>query len=129
VFEPTSSEWNNPLKKYMEFFTDMKNSNPEGSMPYENAKLLMNSLIGKFCQRDNEYSIETYQSILEDLNYDYNKFNNVLKNIELRQKYKNPISVGSCWEPEWSALILGSARATISEIMWRTKPSRDTPTP
>jgi len=121
VFEPTETEWNNPLKKYMEFFTEMKNSNPEGSMPYENAKLLMNSLIGKFCQRDSEYSIESYQSMLEDLDYDYNRFKQVLKNIELRQKYKNPIAVGSCWEPEWSSLILGSARATISEIMYTTK--------
>ncbi|MFB3889881.1 MAG: DNA polymerase [Candidatus Bathyarchaeia archaeon] len=121
VFQPTETEWNNPLKRYMEHFTKMKNSNPEGSMPYENAKLLMNSLIGKFCQRDNEYSIETYQNILESLGYDYDRFRDVLRNVEQRQKYKNPINVGSCWEPEWSALILGSARATISEIMHTTK--------
>ena len=121
IFEPTETEWNHPLKKYMQYFNRMKNSNPEGTVPYENAKLLMNSLIGKFCQRDSEYSVESYQNMLEDLEFDYGKFQQVLKNVELRRKYRNPISVGSCWEPEWSALILGSARAIISEIMYATK--------
>ncbi|MDH7506547.1 MAG: DNA polymerase [Candidatus Thermoplasmatota archaeon] len=117
VFYPTTSEKNHPLKSFMEYFTKLKNQNPEGSMPYETCKLVMNALIGKFCQRDPEYSIETYQNVLASLGYDYIQFQEILKHFETRQKFKNPINVGSSWSPEWSSLILGSSRAIISEIM------------
>ncbi|MDI6715310.1 MAG: DNA polymerase [Thermodesulfovibrio sp.] len=117
VFYPTENERNHPLKQFMEYFTDLKNQNPEGSMFYETSKLLMNALIGKFCQRDPEYSIETYQNVLASLGYDYTQFQEIMKHLEYRQKFKNPINVGSSWSPEWSSLILGSSRAIISEIM------------
>ncbi|MEM2367013.1 MAG: DNA polymerase [Candidatus Bathyarchaeia archaeon] len=117
VFYPTSQEKNHPLKAFMEYFYKVKNQNSEGSMPYETAKLMMNALIGKFCQRDPEYSVETYQNVLASLGYDIGKFQEVMKSLENRQKFKNPINVGNCWSPEWSSLILGSSRAVISEIM------------
>ena len=121
VFYPSENERNHPLKQYMEYFTKLKNENQEGSMPYETSKLLMNALIGKFCQRDPEYSVETYQNILESLSYDFEQFREIMKHVESRQKFKNPINVGSCWNPEWSSLILGSSRAIISEIMHTSK--------
>jgi hypothetical protein len=121
VFYPTHSEKNHPLKAFMEYFFKLKSQSPEGSMPYETSKLLMNALIGKFCQRDPEYSIETYQNILASLGYNINQFQEVMKHLEYRQKFKNPINVGSSWSPEWSSLILGSARAIISEIMDTSK--------
>ena len=117
VFYASSLEKNHPLKAFMEYFTQLKNRSPEGSMPYETSKLLMNALVGKFCQRDPEYSFEAYQNLLASLGYDMDKFQEVMKSLEQRQKIKNPINVGSCWAPEWSSLILGSSRAVISEIM------------
>jgi hypothetical protein len=121
VFYPTSSENNHPLKAFMEQFFKLKSQNPEGTMPYETSKLLMNALIGKFCQRDPEYSVETYQNVLASLGYDYSQFQEVMKHLETRKKFKNPVNVGSCWAPEWSSLILGSSRAIISEIMATSK--------
>jgi len=121
VFHPSKTERNHPLKEFMEYFSNLKNKYPEGSMPYMTSKLLMNALIGKFCQRDPEYSFEVYQNLLSQLNYDYEKFRTLMKNLAYRQKIKNPINVGSCWAPEWSSLILGSSRAIISEIMWKSK--------
>ena len=121
VFYPTSQEKNHPLKAFVEHFFQLKSQNPEGSMVYETSKLLMNALIGKFCQRDPEYSIETYQNVLASLGYDYNQFHEILKHLKARQKLKNPVNVGSCWAPEWASLILGSSRAVISEIMETSK--------
>jgi hypothetical protein len=121
VFYPSKTEKNHPLKRFMEHFSNLKNQYPEGSMPYMTSKLLMNALIGKFCQRDPEYSFEFYQNLLSQLNYDYEAFREIMKSLAYRQKIKNPINVGSCWSPEWSSLILGSSRAIISEIMATSK--------
>jgi len=117
VFHPTSQEGNHPLKQFIEGWFNMKSKFKEGSLEYETSKLIMNSLIGKLAQRDDELTVEGYQTLLETLNYNFEEFQKVLSNIEQRRKIRNPIETGSLWSPEWASLITGLGRALISELM------------
>lgn len=108
AFFPSEKELNHPLKRYMEEMLENKNNSAKGSIEYELFKLLMNSLVGKYVQRDEDsINLELVEEGL--LNREaYNKVS--------RRTAKSRI-VGSLWNPEGAALILGKARAIISEFV------------
>jgi hypothetical protein len=100
---------------------EIKNNSQKGSLEYETAKPMMNSVIGKFMQRDPLYSIEDSLDVLRSLDYDFMALRDFLKHLETRQRLKRPRFVSSNWSPEWGALILGRARAIIGNFMNTSK--------
>ncbi|MEM3692454.1 MAG: DNA polymerase [Candidatus Bathyarchaeia archaeon] len=117
VFYPEGSERNHPLRKFMMHFLEQKKKLTEGSLEYVTCKLIMNALVGKLCQRNEELDLSIYQGLLEDLKFDFSIFREIINSPRLRHQIKGPVQVGSLWSPEWASIILGRARALISELM------------
>lgn len=112
-FEPTQAECDHVLSAFMKHFMQLKRNEKKGTLMYETWKLVINSVIGKFCQRTPEYDVAEmvvfmHKTGMSDLS-DYD----VYKNLKHAQR------VGGCWTPEWAALILGKARSLIGELVAR----------
>jgi len=75
-------------------------------------KLLSNSVIGKFFQKNIGIDIQKVQSYAFKHNIPFEEAINV-KGVDFGE---GEAKVGSCFYPEWYGLIVGKARATISEI-------------
>jgi len=108
VFIPTDKELNHPLKRYVEDLHKLKNESERGSIEYQLYKLLMNTLIGKFVQRDEE---RLSLQLLESGKIERDTYNKLVRNTNKTKR------VGNLWSPEWASLILGKARAIISEFV------------
>ena len=74
-------------------------------------KLLSNSVIGKLFQKNVGMDIKEIQRLAAFYQIPEAEVTR-LKGIATR---KDVVSVGSCWYPEWYSLILGYARANISD--------------
>jgi hypothetical protein len=108
AFLPGDKERHHPLKHYMEDMLELKNNSAKGSIEYELYKLLMNALVGKLVERNEEHT--PLELVKEGL-----LPREVLNRITRRTSKSK--SVGSLWNPEWASLILGKARALISEFV------------
>jgi len=117
VFYPTENEVKHPLKEFIEIFMEMKNKSKKNSVEYNLSKLMMNSLIGKFMQKDDSYNVEDTLELLRTIDYDFEELRDILSHQKRRQKYRRPIYVSEYWAPEWGSLILGRARAIIGDFM------------
>jgi len=117
VFEPSQYEENHPLKNYILKCMELKNNSVKGSLQYQTSKLLMNSIIGKFMQRNPVYSIEDTLDLLKTLDFDFKAVQNYLSKQKTHQSLKRPQLVSPNWSPEWGSLILGRARAIIGDFM------------
>jgi hypothetical protein len=110
-FKPTESERNHPVAEFMQFFLKLKESEPEGSLKREMWKLIMNSLIGKFCQKSPEYDENHMLSFMQKTGIES------LGDPSLRKYLYKPPVAGPLWAPEWASLILGKARALMAEFI------------
>jgi len=109
-FRPTPNEQNHVLGLFMKHFIQLK-KNEENQLMRETWKLVINSTIGKFCQRTHEYDVS------EMLTYMKKTGMPDLTDYDVYKNLKHSQSVGGCWSPEWAALILGKARSIISELV------------
>lgn len=105
-FYPTRREKDHPLVYYMNEILENKQQTQKGTLEYSIYKMLMNSLVGKFAQRDKNnrtLGMVNKGGISRDA---YKKLDNYRKS-----------TVGNLWYPEWASLILGKARALMSEFI------------
>lgn len=121
VFYPSTYEEEHPLRDYLLDCIEIKNDSEGGTVEYEVAKLMMNSIIGKFMQRSPIYSVEDSLQVLRALGYDLEALRGFLSKQVTRQRLKRPRFVSQNWSPEWGALILGRARAVIGDLMATSK--------
>jgi len=73
-------------------------------------KLLSNSIIGKFFQKKVGIDLDKVQKYAEEHNLPFEEAINI-KGVDFGD---GVVTVGSCFYPEWYALILGYARMSIS---------------
>jgi len=75
-------------------------------------KLLSNSIIGKFFQKNTGIDLRKVQKYADKQGIPYDVAIKV-KGVDFGE---GEVTVGSCFYPEWYSLILGYARASISEV-------------
>jgi len=115
VFEPTDNETEHMLKPFMQEIIEWKKNAQKGTLEYEEAKMLMNTLIGKFYQKSEPYPLDEIQEI--SLQYDDQElFQRIMRTRE-KAKFKKHCEAGSTWCPEWFSLILGKARSIMAQII------------
>ena len=105
------------LAEYMDFFVkDKDRAEKEGDrVGRELSKLMMNALIGKFSQNRGDVDIEDMKAFAEE--------EGIPLEVALDPAFIHPLKprsaprIGGHIMPEWSALILGKARAVMAELM------------
>jgi hypothetical protein len=112
VFKPSPNEINHPVREFLTTFRQMKDeakkrcqengTEPEDDLEYYLAKLMGNALVGKFLQSVEEESEDLYEFL------DY-----VTRDSRLKRQKSRLRKTASFFAPEWSALILGRARALL----------------
>jgi hypothetical protein len=112
VFYPTPNEINHPVREFLMMFRQMKDearkrcresgTEPEDDLEYYLAKLMGNALVGKFLQSVEEESEELHE-FLECVAHD----------SRFKRRKSKLRKTASFFAPEWSALILGRARALL----------------
>lgn len=115
VYEYDSGD--DSLARYMDFFVAEKDrSEKEGDkVGRELSKLMMNALIGKFSQNRGDVDIEDMKKFAEE--------EGIPLEVALDPTFIHPLKpksaprIGGHIMPEWSALILGKARAVMAELM------------
>ena len=112
-FYPTRYEENHPLKDYILKCMEIKENAEKGSVEYETAKLLMNSIIGKFMQRNPLYAVEDALDLLRSMGYDFDALRDYLAKQKTRQMLRRPKFVSKDWSPEWGTIILGLSIPSI----------------
>lgn len=99
----------NVLSKYLEKLQVVRNAS-EDPAERDLLKLLSNSIIGKLFQKTIDKDLAKIQKYAEEHEIPIEEAMK-LKGVDFGQ---GEVKVGSCFYPEWYALILGKARATIS---------------
>jgi len=115
VFEYDSGD--DSLARYMDFFVSEKDrSEKEGDkVGRELSKLMMNALIGKISQNRGDVDIEDMKKFADE--------EGIPLEVALDPTFIHPMKpksaprIGGHIMPEWSALILGKARAVMAELM------------
>jgi len=105
-FMPSEKEINHDLKAFMKEMLELKAQSPKGSLEHETYKLIANALIGKLAQRRCEDHLDYAQELYAMHGVPLDKFH-----------FKSREKVGSTWAPEWASLILGKARALMSQFI------------
>ena len=105
-FKPSDKEFNHDLKAFMKEMLELKAQSPKGSLEHETYKLIANALIGKLAQRRCEDHLDYAQELYATYGVPLGKF-----------RFKGREKVGSTWAPEWASLILGKARALMSQFI------------
>lgn len=106
-FKPSESEINHVLASFMRDMLKLKVESQKGSVAYENYKLIMNALIGKLAQRNPE----------DNMDYAQELFTQHGVPMEKAKRGRKVERAGSLWAPEWASLILGRARALMSQFI------------
>jgi len=96
------------LTESLRRFQDIRNKSSD-SAERQILKLFSNSIIGKLFQKNSGVDLKKVQA--------YAKEHEIPFDVAVRLKgvdFEGEVTVGSCFYPEWYALILGYARANIS---------------
>jgi hypothetical protein len=116
VFSPGDSERNHDIAMYMRGLMAEKATYRKGQPEYETAKLLLNSLIGKLCERDQPNFLLTFER--EAARHGFAGAGKILASaVNLRDSLHGVPKVGSLFMPEQATLILGKARALVAELV------------
>jgi len=117
-FVPREAETgaSHPLKRFMRDLIQLKESYAENSLGYIIAKLMMNSVIGKFIQRVDEEDFESLYRLYRRLGSEQ------YKRLRYRRKVLGQLEkvVGRLFFPEGWGLILGYARLMMHQVCERT---------
>jgi len=121
-FSPTANEKDHGLAKFLRVFRNLKNEaetrckkkeiEKDEDLQYHIFKLLGNSLIGKFLQsiEENEDELREFYGVTR---YDNLRTESTKKTFVTGKPQPKHRRVSSFFAPEWSALILGRARAAL----------------
>jgi len=120
VFHPGTREETHPLGSFMTDCMELKKDSERDTVEYEVAKLMMNSIIGKFMQRSHPYSFEAQLKLLRELG-DPETVQAVIGKRSTRERLREAVKVSQYWAPEWSSLISGRSRAVIGDFMHTSK--------
>jgi hypothetical protein len=99
------------LTEYLRTVQNIRNKSTDQAQR-DLLKLLSNSIIGKFFQKNSGIDLRKVQKYADEQGIPYNVAIKV-KGVDFGE---GEVSVGSCFYPEWYFLILGYARASISEV-------------
>jgi len=99
------------LTEYLSMLQEQRNQS-ENEVQRGLLKLLSNSIIGKFFQKTMEVDLARVQKYAKEHNIPYEQAI-CIEGVDFGQ---DEVRVGSCFYPEWYALILGYARANISRL-------------
>ncbi|PKK89042.1 MAG: hypothetical protein CVV62_01585 [Tenericutes bacterium HGW-Tenericutes-7] len=99
------------LSEYLQMLQSIRNKSGDPAQR-QLLKLLSNSIIGKFFQKNLGINLQEVQKYAWEHQV---PFEEALK-LEGVNFGDGEVTVGSCFYPEWYALILGYARASISRI-------------
>jgi len=116
-FKPAKPEIEHNLAVFMKHFMQRKSSESKGTIRYEMWKLIMNSIVGKFNQKNPEIGLTEVQSFMLRKGLSLEEMSRWLSDYRLRGLIAKPRSVGACWAPEWASLITGRARALMAEFI------------
>src|SRR5438128_12289131 len=113
-FNPGSDEINHPVRQYaLDFMKKKRNS--QGA-ERETNKLLLNSLIGKFVETQKDTELGEVLGLIKRGTITLEQASQVYK--EKKSSYrKRPRDVGGGWWIEAASLILGKARALMSQFI------------
>jgi hypothetical protein len=118
AFVPGPSELDHDAGRYMRGLMEEKKSYTKKSAEYEIAKLLMNSLVGKFAERRRANYLVDF-----DRQTRQHGFGGVAQIIAasgcLRDSLRGLPLVGSLFMPEQATLILGRARSLMGDFVAR----------
>lgn len=92
---------------------DEQRKQAETEAESEMYKLFMNSIVGKLFQKNMGTNLQQARDYAQRVGIPIEAAMQILKDD------KSFVSVGSLFYPEWYALILGKARATISKLAWQ----------
>jgi hypothetical protein len=116
-FKPTKNEIDHDLGKFLRPMLEAKTQAEKGSMEYQNAKLQMVSLIGRFQLKTQKYDLGSKIRHLKRSGLSLSAYVSSGRTKEYRPKEKGgPMIAGKGFCPEWSTLILGRARSIIAGI-------------
>jgi len=104
-FMASKKEIDHDLKAFMKDMLKLKAQSPKGSLEHETHKLIANALIGKLAQRRPEDNLDYAQELF------------IAHGVPLDRKPRGREKVGSTWAPEWASMILGKARALMSQFI------------
>src|SRR2546422_5405125 len=113
-FKPGPDEINHPVRRYALDFMEKKR-NSQGA-ERETNKLLLNSLIGKFVETQKDTELGEVLGLIKRGTITQEQASQVYK--EKKSSYrKRPRDVGGGWWIEAASLILGKARALMSQFI------------
>jgi len=113
-FKPGPDEINHPVRRYALDFMEKKRSSQGAER--ETNKLLLNSLIGKFVETQKDTDLGEVLGLIKRGTITQEQASQVYK--EKKSSYrKRPRDVGGGWWIEAASLILGKARALMSQFI------------
>jgi len=113
-FKPDPDEINHPVRRYALDFMEKKRSSQGAER--ETNKLLLNSLIGKFVEAQKDTDLGEVLGLIKRGTITQEQASQVYR--EKKSSYrKRPRDVGGGWWIEAASLILGKARALMSQFV------------
>ena len=113
-FKPGPDEINHPVRQYAQDFMEKKR-NSQGA-ERETNKLLLNSLIGKFVETQKDTELGQVLALLKHGTITQEQASQLYKE-KTSPTRKRPKDVGGGWWIEAASLILGKARALMSQFI------------
>jgi hypothetical protein len=118
AFTPGPSELDHDVGRYMRVLMAEKRGHPRKSAEYEVAKLLMNSLVGKFAERRHANYLVDFERKSRQHGFG-GAAQIIAASVTLRDSLRGLPKVGSLFMPEQATLILGLARALMADFVGR----------
>jgi hypothetical protein len=116
VFKPGPIEINHDLCQYMRAFMDLKSVSQKGSVPYVCSKLFMNALVGKLAERRRCNSLLQLERMSQEQGF-VGLAQFIAKSASFRASLRGLFEVGRVFVPEWACLIIGRARAVMTDLI------------
>ncbi len=118
-FKPRSTEVNHPVREFAIEFLRLKRESPKGSYERDLYKLILNALIGKFAETKKDAEVRRILSLLQGGVITFEDAPGIYREYQRGQYagHKTPTDVGSGWWIEAASLVLGRARALMSEFV------------
>jgi hypothetical protein len=116
VFEPGRREREHDVAAYMRQLLAEKAAARKRTIPYETAKLLANSLIGKLAERFGGSSLLDFERSAQLQGFAAGLGSAVASSGAFHQALKRTTDAGAMFAPEWAALSIGRGRAVMGDI-------------
>jgi hypothetical protein len=116
VFRPGPAESNHDLCQYMRAFMELKRVSQKGSVQYVCSKLFMNALVGKLAERRRSNSLLELERMCQLRGFP-GVAQLIAQSASFRASLRGLLEVGRIFVPEWACLIIGRARALMTDLV------------